>query len=196
MSANTDEIRIMAQPQMDPNVCRFIVDRVVHDGIVNCTSPEMAKDSALLEALFAIDGIREVMVSGGTVTVAKSTDDDWGNLGKKIGAVIRETLLAGGTLISPDFRKNLPPNDELREKVQKVFDSDINPGLAAHGGGVDLIDVQGTTIFVTLSGGCQGCASAVYTLKHGIEQILREKVPEVTEVVDVTDHSAGANPYY
>ena len=136
------------------------------------------------------------MVTGATITVAQAGNKDWPDLAKKIGGAIRETIKAGGILIDPGIKDRTISNDELRDKVQKVIDDELNPGLASHGGGVDLIDVQGTTIFVSLSGGCQGCASAKYTLKHGIEQIIRERVPEVTGVVDVTDHTAGANPYY
>jgi Fe-S cluster biogenesis protein NfuA len=196
MPTNLNDIKITAEPQMDPNVCRFVADRPLYGGVANCTGKETAAGSPLLEKLFALDAIREVMVSGATVTVAKTGDEDWSVLGKKIGVAIREAILAGGDLIDPDFRKQQPTNEELRAKVQKVFDEDINPGLSMHGGGVELVDIQGTTIFVTLSGGCHGCASAKYTLKHGIEQILRAAVPEVTEVVDVTDHGSGENPYY
>jgi Fe-S cluster biogenesis protein NfuA len=196
MSAKDDEIRIIAEPQMDANVCSFLVDRQVHDGIVNCTSREMAEGSPLLEALFEFKEIRQVMVSGATITVAKTGDDDWSTLGKKVGEIIREQIGSGKQLIAPDIKAKIPSNDELRAKVQAIIDKEINPGLASHGGGADLIDVQGTTIFMSLSGGCQGCASAKYTLKHGIEQILREKIPEITEVIDVTDHTAGATPYY
>ena len=181
---------------MDDNVCSFHVDREIHDGIVNCTSKEMAEGSLLLEGIFALDEVRQVMVAGATITVAKSGKGDWSELGKKVGTVIREKIKAGGQLIATDIKAKVPSNEELRAKVQEVLDEEINPGLASHGGGADLIDVQGTTLFLALSGGCQGCASAKYTLKNGIEQILRDRVPEVTEVVDVTDHASGDSPYY
>jgi Fe-S cluster biogenesis protein NfuA len=196
MSATNDEIRIIAEPQMDARVCNFHVDRPLYDGIVNCNSREMAQGSPLLEALFELEGIRQVMVTGSTVTVARVKDDEWNELARRIGAIIREKVKSGGELISPEIKAKIPTNEELRAEVQEVIDEELNPGLASHGGSVELIDVQGTTIFVTLSGGCQGCASAKYTLKHGIEQIIRDRVPSVTEVVDVTDHTAGANPYY
>jgi len=194
--SDKDDIRIIAEPQMDPNVCSFHCDRPIYHEIVNCTNQDMAKGSPLLEALFNLDGISQVMVTGATITVAKTGKEDWSDLAKKVGGAIREAVQAGGTLIDPAIKDKTITNDELRAKVQQVIDDELNPGLASHGGGVDLIDVQGTTIFVSLSGGCQGCASAKYTLKHGIEQILKDRVPEITGVVDVTDHTAGANPYY
>lgn len=191
-----DEIRILAEPQMDPNVCEFIIDRVVYDGLVNCTTSDMAKGSPLLEGLFTVAGVDRVMIAGANITIGKTGSDEWADMAGKIGDVIRAKIQAGGTLISEDINKEQPTNKGLWSKVQDVIDAEINPGLASHGGGVVIRDVKGTVLFLTMSGGCQGCASASQTLSYGIKQILTEKVPEVTEIVDVTDHMAGANPYY
>jgi len=192
----TNEIKIMAEPQMDPNVCKFMINQPVYEGVINCTDTDTAKGSPLLEALFAIEGVSRVMISGGTITVAKNSEEEWGDLARTIGVAIRDTMKAGGTLIADDFKTKQPTSEELREKIQQVIDDELNPGLGMHGGSVELVDLQGTTVFMSMSGGCQGCAAASYTLKHGIEQILRSRVPEVTEIVDVTDHSAGVDPYY
>jgi Fe/S biogenesis protein NfuA len=88
------------------------------------------------------------------------------------------------------------PAGELAGRVAQVIDTRINPAVAMHGGSVKLVDVRDTTVFVQLAGGCQGCGMAAVTLKNGIERMLREAFPEITEVIDVTDHSGGANPYY
>lgn len=84
----------------------------------------------------------------------------------------------------------------LGEKVQTVFDELINPRIAAHGGAVELVDVAEGTIHVRMTGGCQGCAASALTLRQGIERMVREEIPEVVEIIDLTDHEAGANPYY
>jgi len=86
--------------------------------------------------------------------------------------------------------------DDIRTKVQQLLDTAINPAIAMHGGFVELVDVKDTAIYLVMGGGCQGCGMADVTLKHGIEALIRDEVPEVTEVVDVTDHMAGENPYY
>ena len=82
------------------------------------------------------------------------------------------------------------------DRVQQVITEQINPSIAAHGGGAELISVDGTIAYLRLFGGCQGCGMAQVTLKAGIERILRESIPELTEVVDVTDHASGEDPYY
>ena len=84
----------------------------------------------------------------------------------------------------------------VTERVQQLLDQQINPALAAHGGFASLVEVQGSTAVVTMGGGCQGCAVSAVTLREGIQKAILEHVPEITEVVDTTDHDAGENPFY
>jgi Fe/S biogenesis protein NfuA len=86
--------------------------------------------------------------------------------------------------------------DPTAQQVQQVIDERINPGIAAHGGFVALLDVRDGTAYVKLGGGCQGCGMVDVTLKQGIEVMIKETVPEIREVVDTTDHCGGKNPYY
>ncbi|MCB9092170.1 MAG: NifU family protein [Halobacteriovoraceae bacterium] len=80
-------------------------------------------------------------------------------------------------------------------QVEKIFDLQIRPVLAQHGGNVEIIDIDNNKLFVKLTGGCQGCAASRATLKQGIEKIILQKFPELEEVVDLTDHQSGENPY-
>ena len=89
-----------------------------------------------------------------------------------------------------------PPTGPVAERVTQVLDQQINPAIAAHGGHAELVAVEDDIAYLRLSGGCQGCGMASVTLSQGIEVALRESVPEITRVIDVTDHAAGANPYY
>jgi Fe/S biogenesis protein NfuA len=93
-----------------------------------------------------------------------------------------------------------PPPGELSgplaDQIQQVLTEQVNPAIASHGGMAELVSVDGSVAYMRLGGGCQGCGMAAVTLKQGIERILLEAIPEVTEVVDVTDHAGGDNPYY
>jgi Fe/S biogenesis protein NfuA len=92
-----------------------------------------------------------------------------------------------------------PPADlsgDVAQRVLQVLDSQINPSIAAHGGRAELVAVEENTAYLRLSGGCQGCGMASVTLSQGIEVVIKEQVPEVTKVVDVTDHASGENPYF
>ena len=84
----------------------------------------------------------------------------------------------------------------LVERVEQVLTQQVNPAIAAHGGGAELVSVDGTIAYLRLSGGCQGCGLAEVTLKQGIEKIILESIPDLTQVIDVTDHASGDNPYY
>ena len=87
------------------------------------------------------------------------------------------------------------PTGEIAERVREVLDDQVNPAIASHGGLISLIDVEETEIYVEMSGGCQGCALSRMTLRQGVERMLREAVPELTAVHDITDHASGENPY-
>jgi Fe/S biogenesis protein NfuA len=82
------------------------------------------------------------------------------------------------------------------EKVRQLLDGQINPALAMHGGFAALDRVEDDKVFVTMGGGCQGCAVSAMTLREGIARSIKEAIPEVSEVVDITDHALGENPYY
>jgi Fe/S biogenesis protein NfuA len=84
----------------------------------------------------------------------------------------------------------------LAGRVQAVLDDRVNPSLAAHGGMVSLVDIQETRVVLSFGGGCQGCGMADVTMKEGVSAQLKQQIPEITEVVDATDHAAGNNPYY
>jgi Fe/S biogenesis protein NfuA len=85
---------------------------------------------------------------------------------------------------------------DVAERITQLLDQQVNPALAAHGGFAELKGVDGAKAFVLMGGGCQGCAVSAMTLRDGIERAIKENVPEITEVVDATDHAAGENPFY
>ncbi|HEV3365973.1 MAG TPA: NifU family protein [Acidimicrobiales bacterium] len=87
-------------------------------------------------------------------------------------------------------------SDPLAQRVVSVLEEQVNPSIAAHGGRADLVAVEDASVYLRLSGGCQGCGMAKATLTQGIEVILREAIPELANIVDVTDHADGTNPYY
>lgn len=97
---------------------------------------------------------------------------------------------------SPPADRKSPPNQEILQKLHHLLEHQINPSLASHGGHVSLVDATENTVYLRLSGGCQGCGMAAATLRQGIENAIRKSVPSITQVIDVTDHEAGTSPYY
>ena len=84
----------------------------------------------------------------------------------------------------------------LAERIATVLTEQINPAIAAHGGFAELVAVEGDTVYLRLGGGCVGCGLAQVTLGQGIEVAIRNAVPEVGAIIDVTDHASGDHPYY
>lgn len=196
-SAAEDKIAITGEPTADAATCKFIVDRPVYPGkSVYFASREMAEASALARKLFEIAEVGNIFIADNTITITKTGSNPWPEIGKLIGAKIREHIRSNAPVVDPDFVDKLPGEEEIRKKILDLFEKEINPALGSHGGFVELVEVKGSSVYVRLGGGCQGCASAKMTLKMGIEKIVREKIPEVREILDATDHSTGSNPYY
>ncbi len=117
------------------------------------------------------------------------------------GAVIDfERNPTGGELSirAPGLKGQRPADAApLRERVEWVLQSKINPMVASHGGRVGLVEVtEQRDVVLQFGGGCHGCGMADVTLKQGIETTLRQEIPELGRVIDATDHSRGENPYY
>jgi len=103
-----------------------------------------------------------------------------------------------GQLVGGGFRIDNPNSiwdEPIAAEIQKLIDAEINPGVASHGGVVELLDVKDDRVFVRMGGGCQGCGMASVTLKQGVEALLKQHFPAIS-VVDTTDHAGGDNPYY
>src|SRR3954453_15497784 len=88
------------------------------------------------------------------------------------------------------------PPGPVPPRVVQVIDQQINPAIASHGGSAELVAVEDSTAYVRLGGGCVGCGMATVTLSQGIEVAITDAIPEISSVVDVTDHASGTNPYY
>ena len=200
---NTAEIRITAEP-IDNQRCKFVLSvPVLSGGVRRFAGADEAKGSPLAAAIFAIPGlaVSELIVSGNIVTVVKQSPTPWQAAGKAVGAAIRSALAADVPAVAPAARPatadpSAVNDDALYEQVAKVFDEQVNPMVARHGGSVELIDVQDAVVMLRMGGGCQGCGMADVTLRQGIEGMLAQLVPAVRGIVDITDHTSGANPYF
>jgi len=109
----------------------------------------------------------------------------------------------GGLVLRNPNRPSMPRlgdpielSGTTEEKVRQLLDQQVNPAIAAHGGYASVVRVEAEKAYITMGGGCQGCAMSALTLREGIESAILSAIPEITEVVDTTDHSVGENPYY
>jgi Fe-S cluster biogenesis protein NfuA len=191
-----DHIAITGEPITDA-MCRFTVDRPVYpEKSFYFGDKEQADGANLAERLFAIEGVRGVQISHDQVTVRKAGMAEWPVIGKEIGNAIREFIASDQPAVSDEIRQRIPSVEEIKERVQQVIDAEINPSVSQHGGMIRLIDVKENVVYIQMGGGCQGCGQADVTLKYGIETAIRAAIDGVGDILDVTDHASGRNPYY
>jgi Fe/S biogenesis protein NfuA len=111
-------------------------------------------------------------------------------------------LSGGGMVLQNPNAPQLPPmpdldlDDPIVAKIVEVLAVQVNPSIASHGGFAELVAVEDSRAYLRMGGGCQGCGMAAATLSQGIEVAILDSVPEISEVVDITDHAGGTNPYY
>jgi Fe-S cluster biogenesis protein NfuA len=192
-------IKISGELTPDPSMCHFHVSQlVVDEWTLVFNSAEEGKHSPLIDALFAVEGVSRVLVAGSTVTVTKSVPTPWPHLAAEIAAAIRSSLSSGAPAIHPSViedLKNRPP-EEIELAIAELLEEQINPALASHGGFVHLVKVEDRDVYLEMGGGCQGCAASKATMRYGVESAIRRVAPQVRQVIDVTDHAAGVNPYF
>lgn len=199
-SSYSPEIKIKAQVDKDARTCRFMLDRPVFAGL-SAWFPEKhwTKDaSPLAEKLFGVVGVGAVLLHDTTITITRAEGNNrgWKEIATEVGAITRAHLKANEPVVTEAFRAGIPPEEDVRRKIQMVLDLEINPGIAAHSGVVTLERVQGNSVYLTMGGGCQGCAASSITLRQGIHTAFRRAVPEVGAIYDETDHKSGTNPYF
>jgi cystathionine gamma-synthase len=100
------------------------------------------------------------------------------------------------TLTDADRAPRGSPDTSPSANLERVLDEQINPAVRAHGGFITLVEVKDGTAYIRFEGGCQGCAMADVTLRQGVEVMIKEQVPGIVTLVDVTDHASGTNPYF
>ena len=199
-SAYSDDIRIKAKLDEQEFSCTFMVDRPVLAGL-SCWAPDREsaeKYAPLAKGLFDLGGVAGVLIHDMTVTVIRdpAENSDWAELSKAVGAELRAGLQAGVPALTQEFVDNISSEEDLRNTLQEVIDGELNPAIASHSGYISLNRVEGNTVFITMGGGCQGCAASAVTLRQGVHTSFREAAPCLGAILDETDHAAGKNPFF
>ena len=184
----------------DPDTCKFTVSRSLHPGgPFFFGNKERAAGSPLGERLFALPGVAHVLIADSVVTIGKEPSASWSGLKAAVGTAIRTQLLTGVPAIlemAVHASTQGRTDAELGRVVQQLLDKEVNRSIASHGGKISIVDVRQKKLFISMSGGCQGCASSQVTLRQGFEVMVKRVAPEIVEIVDATDHAAGKKPFY
>tara|TARA_B100001079_G_scaffold106301_1_gene91311 strand:- start:766 stop:1425 length:660 start_codon:yes stop_codon:yes gene_type:complete len=189
------EIRIRGEPTADPQKCRFVLDgEVLSRASMSFNRESNTDNSPLAKKLLELPYITQVNIAGQVVTLTGDNIESWPAIGKEIGSVIRDQMKSGEAPVTEVAIDT--GNNELFNQVNELIKNDINPSIASHGGVITLQSVSDGKAYVTMGGGCKGCSASSVTLKQGVESYIVAKVDGVTELVDITNHAEGENPYY
>ena len=194
----TEYLQITSEvDRRNPTVCRFTSARTLYVGTKTVSNLDDARGLPLAEKLISLAGVEKLQLIGHLLVVTRTAEREWNDLANEVESILKSYLVSGEALTPDDvYEKMMLIGRNTREKVQYLVDTQINPGVARHGGAVQIVDVKDGGLYVRLHGGCQGCGAADFTLKQGIETIVKRAVPEIDHIVDLTNHSAGMNPYY
>lgn len=191
------DLKIRAVPSPDPAICRFEVSQpLIPSGSLYFNRQSYNADLGLVEAIFNLPQVEEVAIEKLALVVRKSDTKPWSLTAKAIGSAIRENLDSTYSQMLEELEQKPSNTAGIEGLVEEILKSRINPSIASHGGRITLLEVKESRAYITMEGGCQGCSMSRVTLKNGVEKTLLEEIPELVEVVDMTDHSQGENPYH
>jgi Fe-S cluster biogenesis protein NfuA len=181
----------------NPSVCRFTIKQTLHVGPISFDDKTKSDGNPLAEAIFEIRGILKIAMIGHLLIVTKRDDANWSEIVPRVEAILSSYLVSGLGLTSDQVLDRMQlVGRSPQAKIEYLLDRQINPGVAAHAGFVELLEVRDDVAYIRMGGGCQGCGAADFTLRHSVEEIILKEAPEIRGVVDVTDHAAGVTPYF
>ena len=197
------KIEVSVEQTGDEQARKFQLSRVISSREVVYASSQEASISPIAKKIFGFPWTEKIEVGKDFVTVSKQDWVDWEVLEEPLQGLVTEHF---EWAVAEAAKRDgaIEENPELTvpdletpqaQQVQALIDSEINPAVAAHGGFVTLVDVKDDNVYVQFGGGCQGCSVSNVTLKDGIEASIKKAIPDIREVIDVTDHAAGLNPY-
>ena len=181
----SEAANILAEPTPNPNSLKFSWgERLVDDGPFDYSRGEAAAESPLATALFRLQGVVGVFIGQDFVTVTKHPGQPWELLQVMVVGAIKQHLASGDPVVLADASPARGPDDpdDVVKRIIQVLDQTIRPAVAMDGGDIQFVGFNAGVVLLQMKGACHGCPSSALTLKVGIENKLKEVIPEVTEV--------------
>ena len=190
----TRPVSIYTESTPNPASMKFVANFfLVEEGSVEYLSPEQARECPLAVELFKFSGISSVFITANFITVTKSTDIDWYEINPILREFIHNYLQSGQPVFTGAKIKASEPSiptqtsNSLEEKIIETLDEYVRPAVEQDGGAIHIKSFDEGIVTLVLKGACSGCPSSSVTLKNGIENLLKQLIPEVKEVVAEED---------
>ena len=183
----TPALQISVQLTPNPNSLQFCTNReLVQGGSYNSPDAESAKGSPLAETLFNLGSVSGVLIGRDFVTVTKKPDQEWSVIAGSISEILNKRLGSSEKLVDDAVvKKSDSPISETEMQIRRVIDEEIRPAVARDGGDIIFDSYEDGIVRLRLQGACSSCPSSIMTLKMGIENRLKQVIPEIREVVSV-----------
>jgi len=175
---------------------RFTPGKAISEGDFTYASAQEAVGSALGKKLFGFPWTESLAIHTDSVDVTKKDWVDWDVLLEPLESLLEEHFAATSALEKSPKPASTNTSSSEATQIKDFIENEVNPSLAMHGGYIELKSFENKVAYLTMGGGCQGCASSQMTMVEGVESALKERFPFVERVMDVTDHASGDNPYY
>jgi len=179
--------RMHAERTPNPNSVKWVLSQPLAEGGEGAHFPEPVTEavSPLASRLFAVDGVGGVFVAGNFVTVTKGEDVDWADLAQGVVDAIKAFVASEEPTFGPDYEapSEAAGGDGIAARIRTILETEVRPAVAQDGGDIIFAGYREGTVEVYLQGSCAGCPSSTLTLKMGIEERLRQEIPEIQEVV-------------
>ena len=197
---DADPFTLYAELTPNPEVMKFVSNKLVYDGMAEIKSIEEAQNAPLAKALFQFDYVKEVFISENYVSVTKTENEDWNGLALELRYFILDYLQSGKEIVKadyvytpsyPSFENNVTKEEfsDIELQIKNIIQEYVQPAVAGDGGNIELIEFQEDTktAKMLLQGACSGCPSSTFTLKNGIEAMLKEMMPGKVEHVEAVN---------
>lgn len=186
----SEELQIAAEMTPNPNTLKFTINRqLLESGSKNFINKFTAVDSPLAAQLFDLGNIAGVMIGTDFVTVTKTPEADWLETGPYVAKRLREFFDSGTEVFAPGAAVAVDPaapdRTEIEKKIIEILDTEVRPAVARDGGDIVFYGFDNGVVKLHLQGACSSCPSSIMTLKFGIENRLKQSIPEVKEVLQV-----------
>lgn len=191
MTSKQSDLKLTAMPTPNPNSIKFVLEQTfLESGSIDFSTPEKAAGSVLPQRLFDIAGVVGVMIGTNFISITKKEQTGWETVLEPASEVIKELCSRDNiayfdpALASKAAASSLEETESVK-KIKEILDAEIRPAIAMDGGDCEFVGYEDGVVMLRMQGACSNCPSSVMTLKMGIENRLKEDIPEITEVIQV-----------
>ncbi|MDV7339753.1 NifU family protein [Terasakiella sp. A23] len=177
---------IQTEATPNPSTLKFIPEQtIMAQGTANFNDKDTAARSPLATRLFGVEGVDSIFLGSDFITVTKGDDQDWQVMKPMVLEALMNHFNSGDAVIQEETGEDGADGEEdsdIVKQIKELLETRVRPAVAQDGGDIIFHKFEDGIVYLTMMGACSGCPSSGATLKHGIENMLRYYIPEITEV--------------